>query len=55
MEKVASVQSVRDTLERDLVNLQTQLDQERAQKTHQADVISQAEIKIQALQAKVCN
>lgn len=53
MEKVAAVQSVRDTLERDLVNLQTQLDQERAQKTHHAEVISQAELKIQALQSKL--
>ncbi|XP_071545699.1 rho-associated protein kinase 1 isoform X1 [Panulirus ornatus] len=53
MEKVAAVQSVRDTLERDLVNLQTQLDQERAQKTHHTEVISQAELKIQALQSKL--
>ncbi|XP_042225183.1 rho-associated protein kinase 2-like isoform X3 [Homarus americanus] len=53
MEKITSVQSVRDTLERDLVNLQTQLDQERSHKNHQADLVSQAEIKIQALQSKL--
>lgn len=52
-EKFVTVQAMRDGLERDLVNLQTQLDQERTQKSHQIDLVTQAESKIQALQAKV--
>lgn len=54
-EKFATVQAMRDSLERDLVNFQTQLDQERTQKNHQADLVIQAESKVQALQAKVCS
>ncbi|XP_045134142.1 rho-associated protein kinase 2-like [Portunus trituberculatus] len=52
-EKFATVQAMRDGLERDLVNLQTQLDQERTHKNHQADLVTQAESKVQALQAKL--
>lgn len=54
-EKFATVQAMRDSLERDLVNFQTQLDQERTQKNHQTDLVIQAESKVQALQAKVCS
>lgn len=52
-EKFATVQAMRDSLERDMVNLQTQLDQERTHKNHQIDLVTQAESKVQALQAKV--
>ncbi|XP_050738009.1 rho-associated protein kinase 1-like isoform X2 [Eriocheir sinensis] len=52
-EKFATVQAMRDSLERDMVNLQTQLDQERTHKNHQIDLVTQAESKVQALQAKL--
>lgn len=52
-EKLAAAQSARESLERDLVNLHTQLDQERGQRTHQTDLVAQADAKVQALQAKV--
>ncbi|KAK4317608.1 hypothetical protein Pmani_011315 [Petrolisthes manimaculis] len=52
-EKLAGAQSARESLERDLVNLHTQLDQERAQRTHQTDLVAQGETKVQALQAKL--
>ncbi|KAG0711128.1 Rho-associated protein kinase 2 [Chionoecetes opilio] len=54
-EKFATVQAMRDSLERDMVNLQTQLDQERTQKHHQVDIVTQTEGKVQALQAKLDN
>ncbi|XP_076066939.1 rho associated coiled-coil containing protein kinase isoform X2 [Oratosquilla oratoria] len=52
-EKLLGVQAVRDSLERDLANLQTQLEQQKANKAHQNDLVSQAENKRQALQAKL--
>lgn len=52
-DKISSVQSIRDALERDIANLGAQLEQERGQRNHQTELISQADGKIQSLQAKV--
>lgn len=52
-DKISSVQSIRDALERDIANLGAQLEQERGQRNHTTELISQADSKIQSLQAKV--
>ncbi|XP_068208171.1 rho-associated protein kinase 2 isoform X1 [Palaemon carinicauda] len=53
MDKLAGFQTLRDSLECDLVNRQALLDKERALKNHQADLFAHAENKIQGLQAKL--
>ncbi|KAK7067428.1 hypothetical protein SK128_021993, partial [Halocaridina rubra] len=53
MEKLAGNHALRDTLERELVNIQALLDKEKALKNHQIDLHSKSENKVHSLQAEL--
>ena len=52
-EKLATIQASKDALERDVVNLSTQLEQLKTGKIQQGDLVEKSELRCKALQQKV--